>query len=253
MQREVDATHCWEALVATLRAEQGWELSQEDLARYVAELRACLPASATVTEVRRTCGYYHQDHSLVTALRDQAHPEHSAAWDAWTRMALHVLYSVGLVPSSDAASDAHDLAQAALMELVRSLPKFRYQSQLSTWAHAVVVNTARRLHRDSRAKKRPQQCASLDQLPEFDQLLSAGDYPEAATNARMLYELIQTRLMTHGNDRLARIFFLQAVDDCATEQIGQIVQLHPSRVRALLAHARNILRDHPDLQTWAVG
>lgn len=251
MQREVDATHCWEAQVAALDVEQGWGLDQADRARYVAALHVCLPAEATAAEVRRVCGYYHQDHRLVAALRKQAHPQHSQAWDTWTQLAIQTLYSEGLARSSDQAHDPHDLAQAALAELARALPTFRYQSRLETWMHAVVVRTARRLYRDSHAKKRPQQCASLNQMPEFDQPLpTGGDHPEAATDAKALRELVWTALANAADERMARIFFLHAVEDCATEAIGQRVQLHPSRVRALLAQARAILQNHPGLQAW---
>jgi RNA polymerase sigma factor (sigma-70 family) len=250
MQREVEAAHGWEALVAALDMEQGWGLAEVEQARYVAALRAYLPTEATAAEVRRVCAYYHQDHGLVAALRDQNHPQHSPAWDTWTQLALQTLYGAGLARSSDHAHDAHDLAQAALVELTHALPTFRYQSRLETWMHAVVVRTARRLYRDSHAKKRPQQCASLTQLPEFDQPVPMGDHPETATDAKVLRELVWTALTSTADERMARIFFLHAVEDCATEAIGQRVQLHPSRVRALLAQARAILQNHPGLQAW---
>jgi RNA polymerase sigma factor (sigma-70 family) len=250
MRREVEAARGWEALVAALGAEQGWGLDQADQICYAAALRAYLPAEATAAEVRRVCGYYHQDHQLVAALSDQAHPCHSRAWDMWTQLALQTLYGAGLARSSDHSHDAQDLAQAALVELARALPTFRYQSRLKTWMHTVVVRTARRLHRDSHAKKRPQQCASLDQLLAFDQPLPAGDLPEAATDAQALRELVWSALASAADERLARIFFLHAVEDCATEAIGQIVELHPSRVRALIAQSRAILQRHSGLQAW---
>lgn len=250
MQRQADPGRGWEALVVRLNASKGWGLDQGALARYCAALCAYIPADANPGLVQRICTYYHQDHQLFAALSDRSHGLAEQTWTDWYQWALAVLYKEGLPRNGDCALEAHDMAQTALLELVAALPSFRFQSTLKTWAYQVIVNTARRMLRDSRAQKRPQQCASLDQLPGFDQPIPAGEQPPAVTELQLLGELVGAVLAYSGDARMARIFLLHAANDYTTETIGRLVQLHPSRVRALLADARAILQHHPALQAW---
>lgn len=250
MERALSADPGWEVVVAGLSIAQDWGLDLVAVERYCEVLRSLLPPDATAEQIRRICSYYHQDHRLVAALRDQGNSMHSPAWSDWTRMALQVLHKAGLGTIGDHAVAAEDLAQAALVEIARALPNFRYQSRLTTWAHAVIVQTARRLLRDSRAQKRPRNLPSLDQTPALAPELPEADLPEAQASTAVLIALVQQVLLRAGDQRLATVFYLAAVEDLSTDDIAKLVQLHPSRVRALLAQCRSILQRDPALLTW---
>lgn len=64
------------------------------------------------------------------------------------------------------ASDQDDLFQEILMQLWRSVPKFKGQSQESTWIYRVAFNTALGWKRSGRRKNRNLQLLSPEQTPD---------------------------------------------------------------------------------------
>jgi RNA polymerase sigma factor (sigma-70 family) len=152
--------------------------------------------------------------------------------------------------SDDAAIDVDDLSQIARIELLRSLGSYRYASRFSTWVTQVVIRSVRCAIRDGRALKRHGRSLSLDQPGVPDAAISVAEAPDSVSGANLLAEQIDTVLSQSADARLARIFRLWAVADLSTAEIGALVKLHPSRVRALLLQARLALRQHPEIQTW---
>ncbi len=240
----------WRVVLIALSAECGWGLSADEIERYLLSFSQLLPDSCSESELRRVCNYYHADHQIVEALRNCYHQCHSERWIAWMHHAVEILRKVGLHWSSDSAVDSDDLAQVAQVALVSALPSFTYHSSFGTWAHTVVVQSVRCHIRDSRAKKRAQRPDSLDASPDLDILARDEDEPEQQAITSVLIDQIRAILTQRGDERLALIFHLWAVDDQSTEEIGKLIHLHPSRVRALLVHARTLLQQHPGLQTW---
>ena len=240
----------WSTMITALSAEHGWALSGEEVERYLLALDRLLPATCTVADLHQVCNHYHTDHRQVETLCKHDHPDHSAGWLAWLGQATEILHKAGLHWSSDSAVHCDDLVQVAQMALVVSLPNFAYRSSFTTWAYTVVVQSVRRHIRDSCAKKRAQRPASLDAAPELAVPAAEADEPEQQAATSLLIDQIRTILIQGGDERLALIFHLWAVDDLATEVIGKRIHLHPSRVRALLVQARTLLQRHPTIRTW---
>jgi RNA polymerase sigma factor (sigma-70 family) len=235
---------------ATLR----WGLEPAACQRYADAITPCLAAAATADQIHDVVANYHADHQAVAALRDARQSGHEQAWREWMHQALLILRRAGLAWSSDQAIDSDDLAQIARAELVRALPSYRYQSRLYIWANRVVVQIARRHLRDSRRSKRAARPDSLDQLVEIEEAPpDAAHDTEAIVHTRQLYSLIMTILAEQADQRLGYLFHLWAVEDRRSAEIGALVQLHPSRVRALLQQIRQLLRDHPAIRAWQEG
>lgn len=239
------------ATVIALSNEEGWSLNSESVANYVNELQYHLDPHADVAQVRRTCKNYHYDHLVVTALLNHGHQLHLQVWQDWSLFVLRTLHLAGLVKMSDPALSAEDLAQESLTALHSSLPHFRYKSRLKTWAHAVAVNTVRRKHRDRCAQKRPQNITSLDQDPDWALTLSDQASVEQEVHEAMLIEFVRHILRQAGNNRMVILFECVIVYDLSIRQIAQIMQLHPSRVRALLTQLRSMLQHNHALRSWA--
>ncbi len=146
MQPPSDA-HTWAAIIRELNTEQEWGLRPAEQLHYLHELRHYMPANSSPALVRRICCNYHYDHRRVALLRDLGHPQHDAAWAAWTWTALQMLARSGWHEGGQLAHQIHDLTQLTLRELLASLPRFRFQSRLNTWAYAVVMRTAQRIER----------------------------------------------------------------------------------------------------------
>jgi RNA polymerase sigma factor (sigma-70 family) len=237
-------------MVQQLNEELGWGLSSEEQQTYSAHIDIYLSDMYTEPRLRALIICYHQDHALVQALRDNQHGAYNEAWQIWMTQVVAIVKRAGLAWSSDAAVDLDDLVQIARVEIVRSIASFQYQSRFSTWAYRVVVQSVQRYIRDSQALKRTIHPDSLDYLPEHAAPNYHGDYLEAHVDGSLLLERIMTFLAAQPDTRLARIFHLWAVNDRSTEEIGRLIQLSPARTRALLAQARVLLRDHPDIRQW---
>jgi len=237
-------------MIRRIDQELGWRLAESEHESYAAHLRPHIPEECTDDQLRRIALNYHADHALVEALQDRQHRQYEAAWSTWIAQVLPILRKAGLDWSSDTIFTSEDLVQIARIELVRAIPSFRYASRLSTWAHQVIVQSVQRAIRDSQALKRAIRPDSLEQLPHVDVSIGDAEHPEAATAARVLAERLAAVLEEQADQRLARIFHLWAVADLRVEEIGKIVHLHPSRVRALLLQARQILRAAPEIQSW---
>ncbi|WP_129633782.1 sigma-70 family RNA polymerase sigma factor [Candidatus Oscillochloris fontis] len=218
---------------------------------YLAALQQVLEPEVGFSEFRKVCGYYHANHALVEALRDHGHPAHDDQWLFWTQRVVAILCKLRMNWSSDAAVDVDDLNQKAQFALFTSLPSFNYQSSLDTWVRSVVVNTINRYVRDSLAQKRAQRPESLDGLPDGD--LSdedTNDDPAQSMLNQILVDQTREILFEYGGQRLVLMFFWHTMKLHTTTEIAQMVNLHPSRVRALLKDARQMLRDHPLMRAW---
>ncbi|MEI6776705.1 MAG: sigma-70 family RNA polymerase sigma factor [Chloroflexales bacterium] len=237
-------------MFAALNAEHGWELSAADVERYALALCILLPDTCPETVLRRVCVYYHADHQLVEALRNNHDPNHNESWIMWAGQVCEILRKAGLSWSSDSAVDSDDLVQVAQMAIMISLPSFAYRSSFVTWAHAVIIQSVRRHIRDSRAKKRAQRPDSLDSTPDGATPVHDEEGPEQQVLTKILIDQTHAVILQARDERMALIFHLWAVEDRSTKEIGTLVHLHPSRVRALLALTRTLLLQHPAIQTW---
>ncbi|WP_165774776.1 sigma-70 family RNA polymerase sigma factor [Candidatus Viridilinea mediisalina] len=240
----------WVAFVEQLNAEQGWGFAPADVLAYVAALRSLLPPTASPAKLRRVCLNYYADAPLVAALSDCQHPNYHAAWVDWHGFAFQVLYSSGWFASDDPACDTEDLAQMTLLELLRSLPSFNFESRLHTWAHAVIVRSAQRAGRDRCTARRVQQRFVMRQQNATSQFAPEYQQPTASTEGRVLSQLVHDVLMKTADLRLPQIFLLHALRDLTSDQIAALLQLKPARVRRLLGQARGIVRHSPALQAW---
>lgn len=237
------------AAVAVCDSQLGWHLDEANRQAYAASLASLVSWDLSDERLQEIIVNYHADHALVAALRDATHHGHEEAWRGWMERVMAVVRANGFAWSSDSAIGSDDLGQIAYIELVRALPSYRYQSRFSTWAYKVVVQSMKRHLRFSRAGKRAERPDSLNRLPEADAPLDSMEL-DSEPLGRLLQERIAAILARQPDQRLTTIFHLWAVQDTHIDDIGSIVQLHPSRVRALLLQIRQLLRGHPELRAW---
>jgi RNA polymerase sigma factor (sigma-70 family) len=236
--------------VADCNAEYAWGLSEAALQTY-AKAAALLAPEAPEAQIRTTLLNYHADHATVAALGDALHPDHEHVWGRWMRQVLGVLRSAGMAWSDDPAVEVEDLAQVARAELAAALPGYRYGSRFSSWAYRVVVQSVTRQIRRARAAKRAVYPESLEALDPSAEPLAPAAEPEVAASGRLLAERVAVVLSAQPDARLLGIFQQWAMEERGTAEIGALVRLHPSRVRALLAQARQALRADPVIRDWA--
>jgi RNA polymerase sigma factor (sigma-70 family) len=243
-------SNSWLTIIERCNVELHWGLDQAARERYARALAYVADPETSAAQARVIAVNYHADHQQVLLLRDAHHPAHDGAWQAWAGQVLAVLRSADLAWSSDGAIDVEDLAQIGRAELARALPTFRYHSRFSSWAYRVVVQALHRHVRDSQASKRAIRPDSLDQLIASAQLPATDERPEQHAEARDLQRLVWQVLGSQQDKRLASMFELSALNDKRASEIGALMQLSPSRVRALLQHCRSLLQADPSIRAW---
>jgi RNA polymerase sigma factor (sigma-70 family) len=250
LEHSTDALSRCRAILATLNVELGWQLDSRQQQAYMLVLAECLPATSSDTTLRIRIEHVHADYALVRALRDSVDPKHDAAWTTWSAHAVRIAQHHAFGAADDPLVDANDLAQLALEELAHALPSYRYASRFSSWAYTVIARRVQRYVRDSRAAKRAGRPTSLDNQGLASQLAIDPATIEVPVEASMLIELIMDVLTREAGERLARIFYLWAIDEQRLVQIGKQLHLSTGRVSVLIEQAHQILQHSPAILDW---
>jgi RNA polymerase sigma factor (sigma-70 family) len=238
--------------VVTVSNERRWELDHRMQRAYAHALARLHPSGCPAALAERIVVHYHLDHSVVQALCARDEQRSTDAWAAWMPQVIAVLRREDLDYGSDSASDIDDLAQIARIELVRSLPEFRYESRYSTWAYAVIVRSIRNELRARTAQKRTAQVISLAASVAQRAPNTEASNPEALATASVLLKLAYSILQAHPDQRLAHIFGLWVVEDMRVVEIGARIGLSQSRVRVLLGQITALLQQDPSMRRWTM-
>jgi RNA polymerase sigma-70 factor (ECF subfamily) len=186
------------------------------------------------------------EHALLIALRGG----HEWAFEAMVRTFGGRLLSVARRFARN-EEDAQDIVQSAYLNAFRALGQFEGTSQLSTWLHRIVVNTALMKLRSKRRK--PEE--SIDALlPSF---LEDGHHVEQFSDwsapADRLLEQKETRQTVRAcierlPDNYRTVLVLRDIEELSTQEVGEMLTMTPTAVKVRLHRARQalstLLRQH---------
>jgi RNA polymerase sigma-70 factor, ECF subfamily len=144
-------------------------------------------------------------------------------------------------------ADACDALQDAFLCAFKSLDTFKGDSQLSTWLHRILVNSAL-MH--LRAKRRSAEAdgGEIDELlPRFDAAGNWIDEPSYSAPAHVLFEESETRAMVRRcidllPDNYRIVLILRDIEELDTEEVASLLGVTPSNVKVRLHRARQALK-----------
>jgi len=141
-------------------------------------------------------------------------------------------------------ADAQDVLQSAYLSAFRALAQFEGSSQLSTWLHRIVVNTA--LMKLRARRRKPED--SIDQLlPAFlDDGHHVEQFADWTAPADRLLEQQETRATVRAAidqlpDRYRVVLLLRDIEERPTQEVAEALQLTPTAVKVRLHRARQAL------------
>jgi RNA polymerase sigma-70 factor (ECF subfamily) len=143
-------------------------------------------------------------------------------------------------------ADAEDITQEVLLQVVRKLDTFRYESEFSTWLHRVTVNAAL-AHRRKCARRSERQISEpmeyvLDEDARVSPLRLAPSRPEQ----RVLDQEIQA-LIEDAIDALPPlyrdVYVLADLEGLPNAEIGELLALGVPTVKSRLHRARLFMRE----------
>ncbi|MGD1845320.1 MAG: RNA polymerase sigma factor [Salibacteraceae bacterium] len=128
----------------------------------------------------------------------------------------------------DTAEDRKDLVQEMTYQVCRSFPRFRQESQVSTWMYRIALNTAM----SSLRKKRP------GTVPLQAEQLTISDQEDTEKKERML-QLQQAISQLNDADKSVIMLFLE---DMPYREIGEILGLSENGVGVRIHRIKNRLK-----------
>jgi RNA polymerase sigma-70 factor (ECF subfamily) len=142
-------------------------------------------------------------------------------------------------------SDAEDVTQDVLLQVVRNLGKFRGESALSTWLHRITVNAAL-AHRRKRATREQHRLhESVDAVMEEEPRLAPVRRWTVGPEERALNEETH-RLIEDAIARLPEmyrdVFVLADVEGLPNAEIAGMLGLSVAAVKSRLHRARLLMR-----------
>jgi RNA polymerase sigma-70 factor, ECF subfamily len=145
--------------------------------------------------------------------------------------------------------DAHDVVQDAFLCVLKSIGKFKGDSQLSTWLHRIVINCA---FMYLRMKKRRSEIQNVeididDLLPRFDPAGNWMDGDSRSMSAEVSFETFETRAtvrrcIEHLPDAYRLVLTLRDIDELDTEEVASLLGLTGNNVKVRLHRARQALK-----------
>jgi len=140
--------------------------------------------------------------------------------------------------------DARDVLQSAYLCAFRSIAGFEGSSQLSTWLHRIVVNSA--LMRLRTQKRKPEESIE-DLLPSFQEDgHHVEQFSEWTLPADRLIEREQTRQMVREcinqlPESYRQVLLLRDIEELSTDETAQLLSTTPTAVKVRLHRARQAL------------
>ena len=139
--------------------------------------------------------------------------------------------------------EARDAVQDALLSAFRSMHRFEGGSQLGTWLHRIVVNSA--LMRLRSRRRRPE-CSIEDLLPVFGPDGHRVMSPDEGANAHEQLEREQLLMLVRQSvnelpEGYREVYLLRDVEELSTEEAAAVMNITPNAVKIRLHRARQAL------------
>jgi RNA polymerase sigma-70 factor (ECF subfamily) len=141
-------------------------------------------------------------------------------------------------------ADAQDIVQSAYLNAFRALANFEGTSQIATWLHRIVVNTALMTLRSKRRK--PEESLE-DLLPAFQpDGHHVEQFSDWTTPADRLLERRETRVTVRAcidelPESYRQILLLRDIEELSTQEVATALAITTTAVKVRLHRARQAL------------
>lgn len=163
-----------------------------------------------------------------------------AAFDALVEKHARPIYGLIYRMVRGNKEEAEDLTQEVLLRAYKALPKFREDSQFSTWLHRIAVNrTLNRLQKKT-VPARSIHETTPDGEERLREVPDAGRGPQEQLQDSELRSVLE-RAIDHLSDSLRAVFVMREVQGLPHEEIASILGVKSQAVRVRLHRAKKDL------------
>jgi len=182
------------------------------------------------------------DDQLIAMVKDGRTEAFDCLMDRHAGKAFQIAY--GILNQKD---DAEEVTQDAFVRIFRALPKFRGDSEFSTWMYRIVVNQARNKYRWNK-RRGAHVNMSINQTVDFDDsstltfdVVDTGKTPDRDVIFRE-WEGEISREMENLPPVNREALILRNVKNMSYEQIASVLNCKVGTVKSRIARAREELR-----------
>lgn len=136
---------------------------------------------------------------------------------------------------------AQDLAQEALIDILKKLDSFRGESRFTTWAYKFVINeTGEELRRRRWRDVSLDAATRSEDLPSLDELLASPDAPdpEKTLLREQVWETVRRAIANALTERQRTAVLGLLVNDAPVEEMARQLETTPNNVYKILHDAR---------------
>lgn len=140
---------------------------------------------------------------------------------------------------------AQDLAQEALLDILKKLDTFRGESRFTTWAYKFVIKAAAEELRRRRWQNLSLETPfPLEDLPPLADSLANGKSPdpEKALLRQAVWEALRRIVAEDLTERQRTVFIALIIQDTPVEEVARQLQTPPNNVYKILHDARKKLK-----------
>ncbi|MDD8030416.1 MAG: sigma-70 family RNA polymerase sigma factor [Acidobacteriota bacterium] len=134
---------------------------------------------------------------------------------------------------------ADDLVQEIFLKVYFSLPKFRFESEFSTWLYQIAINHIRDYLRKHKKEEKDLRLEDIPEpsLPEEEVSLKMAEKQEEERRKILLKQKLEEM-----PEKYRLILSLRDIQGLSYEEISKILKLSPGTVDSRLFRARRLLR-----------
>ncbi|HEY7330497.1 MAG TPA: sigma-70 family RNA polymerase sigma factor [Gemmataceae bacterium] len=142
-------------------------------------------------------------------------------------------------------TDAEDVTQEVLLQVVRKLDTFRGESGLTTWLHRVTVNAALTHRRKQKRRHEHQVDAPLDFLSDQGNPTSTASLPAAPDQKLLEHEMREVieNAIAQLPEIYRDVYVLADVEGLSNAEIGDMLGLSIPAIKSRLHRARLMMRE----------
>lgn len=169
-----------------------------------------------------------RERMLIEAVRDGR----SDLFNELFRLHHHYLYNFMYQISGDAAK-ADDLTQEAMIQALRHLSSFRFESSFRTWLSRIAINLFRK---ECRKPTHDSLCLAMIKIPANDHT------PERIIEKSELQWCIRHNLQYHLPEKYRLVLILRDLHNLSYKEISDIVGYNVNLVKTNIHRARRMFR-----------
>lgn len=180
-----------------------------------------------------------QDKELIEKILQGQEELFSLIVDKYKNKVFSIIYSF-----CGQTSDSEDIAQNVFIKIFRALPKFKFESEFSTWMYRIVINESITI-----SKKRRYNVVPLDiNNSEDEEKSNLIDYLKSDDDTEKKLIQQETQKIVHKalgqlKDNYKMVLTLRDIEGFSYEEIAQMMNASTENVKVWIFRARNRLKE----------